>query len=548
MKTLVVGLDGAEWNVLNPLIKKGYLPNLEKLVSDGSCGNLVSSIPPITPTAWTSFLTGVNPGKHGIFSYQKKLSKENSYFISPLNSLDIQKEHLWHILGRHGKKVAFVNVPMSFPPQKVNGYMITGMMTPSTESRFTYPESLKEELSENGINYRIDLDIGKEVNLMEDPSFHENYFMKDKGERFFRELYEITDQRHKAIKYLMTHKSWDFFMGVFIGMDRVQHYLWQYLDDGLNGKMTPIAEKIFKYYSYLDSILGELFSLAGDDAVCIVMSDHGFGKYKGDFLINRWLSEQGLLVVNKQKQKFIPWLKKIAYRAGFRKEMLSKVLDQKKINSLRMSVQQIDWGSSKAFSALAHCVHINVKGRESLGFIEEGTEYEKLREEIINGLYKIKDPSTGEAVIKKVYKREDIYSGSEFDAAPDLIILSSDTDHYGIYSSRHSHDGIFCENTWKTGDHRQNGIFIINGQGIKNAETINNAHIIDVLPTILYIQDLPVPEYVDGKVLKEVFEDPGKDVRIETTAEQKPRDEEYNYNDDEVEEVKDRLKQLGYID
>jgi len=548
LRTLVIGLDGAEWNVINPLIEKGLLPNVKGLISSGSAGDLVSSIPPITPCAWASFLTGVNPGKHGIFSYQKKLKKESSYFVSPLNSLDIHSEHLWHILGRHGKKVSFVNVPMSFPPQQVNGCMITGMMTPSTESKFTYPDALKKELSDNGINYRIDLEISKEVNLLEDQSFHDKYFLKDRGEKFFTELYDITDQRFRAMKYLMANKQWDFFMGVFIGMDRVQHYLWKYLEDGLNGKMSTIAEKIFDYYSYLDGILGEIVLLAGDNTITMVMSDHGFGKYKGDFLVNRWLLDQGLLADNKQNQKFIPWIKNIAHRAGLRSEMLYKFFGQKKVNSLRMSTQQIDWSSSKAFSVLSHGIHLNVKGRETMGCVEKGAEYDELRDRLIDGLYKIKDPSTGKPIIKKVYKREDIYNGSEFDDAPDLIILSSDTDHYGIYSSRHSHDDIFYKNTWKTGDHRQNGIFIVKGQGVKKNYEINNAYIIDVLPTILYMNDLPVPEHVDGKVLKEIFVDASRKILRETGSEQRPQDDIYDYGEDEAEDVKDRLKQLGYID
>jgi predicted AlkP superfamily phosphohydrolase/phosphomutase len=548
MKILVIGLDGGEWDVINPMIERGLLPNLQKMIASGVSGDLVSSIPPITPTAWASFLTGVNPGKHGIFSYQKKSGSENSYFVNPLNSLDIKTEHLWHILGRHGKKVAFVNVPMSFPPQQVNGYMITGMMTPSTESKFTFPDSLRNELSDHGIDYRIDLDIGKEVNLLEDPLFHENYFLKDKGERFFRELREVTDQRTDAIKYLMVNKQWDFFMGVFVGMDRVQHYLWQYLDDGLNGRLNPIAEKIFDYYSYLDKIIGEIILMIGDDTLTIIMSDHGFGKYKGDFLINRWLLDQGFLSVKKGNRVFVPCLKKISRKLGLRKEMLTRVMNQNKVDSLRMSMQQIDWGSSRAFSTLAHCIHINVKGRETLGCVEKGSEYENLRERITSELYKIKDPSTGKPVIKEVFKKEDVYSGSEFEVAPDLIVLSSDTDHYGIYSTRHSHDGIFAENTWKTGDHRQDGIFIVRGQGIKQKQTIKDARIIDVLPTILYAQNLPIPEYVDGKVLKEIFNDPSLEIQIETHFKEKSKDDTYKYREDEVEDIKDRLKQLGYID
>jgi predicted AlkP superfamily phosphohydrolase/phosphomutase len=544
-RIMVIGLDGAEWNVINPLIERGKLPNLKKLIYEGASGSLLSSIPPITSTAWASFLTGVNPGKHGVFSYQKK-DRENSYFASPLNCLDIKKECLWHILGSHNKKVCFVNVPMSFPPQQINGYMITGMMTPSNAEQFTYPDSLKNELSENGIEYKIDLNIGKEINLLEDPAFIENYFMKDKCTAFLNELYEITEQRYKAVKYLMTSKSWDFFVAVFIGMDRIQHYLWEYLELGLK-ETSVIAEKIFDYYSYLDQKIGDILLLAGDNTTVIIMSDHGFGRYKGDFLVNRWLIEEGLLNLRKQSQRIIPLLKSIAEKIGVRKETLAKVMNQKKVDSLRMSIQQIDWGASKAFSVLSHGIHINLKGRESLGCVNRGAKYEELREKIIENLYKVKDPITGKRVIKKVYKKEDIYSGPELDRAPDLVLLSSDVDHYGIYSSRFSNENKFYKNTWKTGDHRQKGILIIKGQGVKNNFLVDNAEIIDILPTILYLFDLPVPDYVDGKVLKDVFVDIIKEVKFEKRMESLP-DESYKYKEGEVEKVKNQLRQLGYID
>ncbi|RJQ53805.1 MAG: hypothetical protein C4526_06220 [Nitrospiraceae bacterium] len=545
-RILVVGLDGGEWNVIGPLIERGLMPNLQKLVSQGSSGDLISSVPPITPTAWTSFLTGVNPGKHGIFSYQKKLQSENSYFASPLNCMDIRKECLWHILGDHGEKVCFINVPMSFPPQEVNGYMITGMMTPVNAPRFTYPDSLKDELLKNGIDYQIDINIAKEVNLLEDPSFIENYLLKDECTAFFKELYKITEQRYKAASYLMTNKPWDFFMTVFIGMDRVQHYLWEYLESGLN-KENIISRKIFEYFSYLDKLVGDIVALAGEDSTTIIMSDHGFGRYKGDLLVNRWLIGHGLMNLNKQNRKIIPLLKKVAKKIGIRKDTLKRVMDEKKVDSLRMSVQQIEWKTSKAFSVLSHGIHINLEGRESLGCVGNDSEYEELRALITKMLYEIKDPVTGGQVIKKVYKKEEIYNGPEVEHAPDLILLSSDVDHYGIYSTRFSNDGIFYKNTWKTGDHRQNGILIMKGRGIKSNFKVNNAEITDVLPTILYLKDLPVPDHVDGKVLKEVFMDKSDDVRFEKRSGLQS-DESYQYKEAEVETVKDQLRQLGYID
>lgn len=544
-KVLVIGLDGCEWNVINPLINKGLLPNIKKVLSNGVSGDLKSSIPPITPTAWSSFVTGVNPGKHGIFSYQKKSYKENSYLVTPQNSLDINKECLWHILGRHDKKVCFVNVPMSFPPRPVNGCMITGMMTPSAESEYTFPASLKKELSENGINYRIDLKINKELNQIEDESFQEYYF-GDGATRFFDDIYELTRTRHKTIEYLMKNRPWDFFMCVFVGMDRVQHFLWDSLETGLSEK-NVISDKIFNYYNYLDEVVGGLIAKAGDETTVIIMSDHGFGRYKGDFLINKFLIDLGLFKVKEKKQKVTSTMKKVARKVGVDKALLTRLFGQKKMESLRMTIQNVDWNSTKAFSLLAHGIHINVKNRESSGCVESGKEYEKLREMLINKLYTIKDPVTNRPVIKKVFKKEEIYSGTEFDAAPDLILLSSDIDHYGIYSTQYK-DSIFCNNSWKTGDHRQNGIFIINGPEIKNNYKIDNAEIIDLLPTILYLFGSPIPTYVDGKVLFDAFSKPTKDIIYDNYTEQGQKNVSYDYTKDEAEAVKERLRQLGYID
>ena len=543
---MVIGLDGGEWNIIRPLIERGVLPNLEKMILNGSYGKLKSSIPPITPTAWSSFLTGVNPGKHGIFSYQKRFYGERPYSVSPLNSLDMKKEPLWQTLSRHGKKVDFINVPMSFPPQKVNGNMITGMMTPSTASRFTYPDSLETKLSQRGIDYRIDLKINKDLNQIEDKSFQEHYF-GDEATRFFDDLYDLTKIRYEAVSYLIKEHSWDFFMSVFVGMDRIQHFLWDSLESGLS-KGNRISEKIFEYYHCLDEIIGNMIREVDDNTTVIIMSDHGFGRYKGDFLINRLLIDLGVFKVKENKHRAISTLKKITRNFGVSKKSLARVFGQDKMESLRMTMQHVDWQETRAFSLLAHGIHINLKEKEPLGCVKAGEEYERLREMLINTLYTIKDPMTGRLVIKKVYKKEEIYSGKELDIAPDLIILSSDEDHYGMYSTKYHKTDMFSENSWKTGDHRQDGILIVNGEGIKNNYKIDNSEIIDLFPTILSFMGLPIPEYVDGKVLTDLLQDPSIEVRYEKGVESRKEDGSYEYMEDEVAAVKERLKQLGYID
>jgi predicted AlkP superfamily phosphohydrolase/phosphomutase len=546
-KIVVIGLDGGEWNVIRPLIEKGLLPNLQKLISEGASGDLVSSIPPITPTAWSSFLTGVNPGKHSIFSYQKKHYGENSYFVKPFSCLDIKKEKLWHILSRHDKKVCFVNVPMSFPPQSVNGYMITGLMTPSNASNYTYPDSLRDELRQNEINYRIDIKINKEINQIENLSFREYYFLRDNATSFFDDIYDLTENRYKAVKYLMTHKPWDFFMTVFIGMDRIQHFLWEFIEKGPESE-HEIAKKIRKYYSYLDELIGNIVSMAGEKATIVIMSDHGFGKYKGDFLVNKWLIDLGFFKAEEKKYKTLSGLKRILGKIGINRAAMTKVLGEKKTQSIRMNIQHVDWKNTKAFCVQAHGIHINLKGRETFGCVDRNVEYDEIRETLTKKLYALKDPVTGNPVIKKVYKKEEIYHGEEFEVAPDLVLLSSDSDHYGIYSTRYFSDSIFLENSWKTGDHRQNGIFIMKGPDIKNNYRVGDAKIIDLLPTILHIQGLPVPEYADGVVLKDIFINPIKDVDFENEKKSAGQKNTYDYKEDEVETVKDLLKQLGYID
>ena len=128
-KVICIGLDGATFDLIRPWLSKGKLPNIGRIIKDGVWGELESVIPPVSAPAWTSFMTGKNPGKHGIFGFKKE--KQGTYEELFVNRKLIKSETLWKCLSDVGKKVIVINVPLTYPPEEINGYLMSGMDTPS---------------------------------------------------------------------------------------------------------------------------------------------------------------------------------------------------------------------------------------------------------------------------------------------------------------------------------------------------------------------------------------------------------------------------------
>jgi predicted AlkP superfamily phosphohydrolase/phosphomutase len=560
-KVLVIGLDGATFDLILPWVKEGKLPHIGKMMTRGVWGELASVIQPVSAAAWTSFMTGNNPGKHGIFGFRKH--NQGTYSESFVNGTLIKTKTLWRFLQENGKKAVVMNVPITYPPEDIDATIICGMDTPTTNSDYTRPAALKEEIRRltNG-EYKIHQHFG-------------GYLTNDA--RRFKALKDILSTitvRARVAEHLIQTKPWDFCVVKFDNPDQVQHYYWKHLED----ENSKFKDAILDVYIHLDDMIGRLTQYADENTAVIIVSDHGAGPYKGKVVyVNEWLRRQGLLgkgahghegrtskrSVKKMKESLLPKLvdllyffssRLISYNLRDRLSMIPFPIIKTKIRSL-VKFSSLDWSKTKAYvGGDLSGIHINLKGREPHGIVRP-EEYENLRDDIISGLKTIMDPDDGVPVFADVLKREEIYHGPCVDEASDLVLIPRDFGYdlsrklfnnqiESLIEHRPNPKGV-------TGKHRMNGVFLAQGQGVKKGFHAEGAQLIDLFPTICYLMDIPVPTDVDGRVIAEAFEADrlkGKPVVYceQSTALETQQDEEYT--DEEAEEIRQRLSGLGYIE
>ena len=511
-KVLIIGLDGATFDLIKPWVEKGELPTFKNLMKEGVHGDLNSTIPPLTPPAWTSLVTGKNPGKHNIFDFFK-LNK-NNYDRSIVTSMDKKSNSLWNILNNHNIKTGVLNLPFTYPPEKVNGFIVCGSESISIKSDFTYPKELKKELLRKIEKYRQGLNW--------------DYINKEDYDNFIKDLNIVTEKLEETSTYLIKKYNPEFFMVVFDDLDRLQHFFWRHMDEKHpmhnKEKSEKYKDTILNYYKKLDSVTNNLIKLTDENTLVMILSDHGFGPIYKEVYINYYLKNLDLLRIKKEKKLQKSLLKKI----GITKENLIhlsnsyklnrliknipyqlKVFLNSNINSSKMNDSSIDWSKTKAyfFSHSGRGIMINLKNRQINGIVNQGREYDAIRDLIINKLKKIKDDSTGRRLIKRIFKREEIYKGSYVKNSPDLVIEMEEgyiaqegLEKEPIMTSRQG-------SAYKSADHKINGIFMAKGPNIIKNKEIKNADILDVTPTLLYLLDIQIPEDIDGKILKEIISD-----------------------------------------
>lgn len=555
-KIVVIGLDGATFDIIKPLINKGKLPIIASLISEGVSGELQSTLPPISSAAWTSFLTGMNPGKHGIFHFL--IRRPDGHGFSLCNSQDIQTRTIFSNISAKGKNIGAINIPMTYPPEKINGFIVSGIPVPPGARDYTYPHSLLGDINKEIGGYIVDYDFSFMNN-------HHNVPVDDfrKYEHLLEKLKEIEYQRLKTTLFLMERYPCDAFVVVLTLLDRVQHYFWRFMDKRHAGYTEEGARRfgqvIFDCYKKMDEAIGKIVTSLGKDTTFIIMSDHGAGPHYSDFHVNRWLKDTGWL-----KMKACPRL--VARRSNIQRvltrlglESISKKLPAS-INSLPifipkikriMDFQDIEWSKTQAYSAL-YGISVNLKGRETEGIVDPGDEYHKVVEELKARLYQLANPQTGERVVERVLERNEIYAGPYSKHGPDLLfqvkgVSCVPSDSYNAtswFESRVNHA--------ISGTHRMNGIFVMKGEGVKKNTELQNLHIIDVAPTILYLLHIPIPKEMDGRVIAEAFtpEFLGKhDIKFseDSYSERGTREEGSPYSTEEEHALKESLKGLGYL-
>lgn len=531
-KVMVIGLDGATFKLLKPWAEQGILPNLAELLKRGCSGNLTSTVPPYTPTAWSSFYTGVNPGKHGVFSFTRFNPETGQRELASSRVIGAPK--FWQVLNQHGLRTGLINLPLTYPPDKVDGFMVTGMMTPDKSKNYTYPGSLVEELASLEHPYVVDVPVIP--------------FIDASSTAVVDKLRAAIRGRLAATLYLMEKHHCDLMMTVFVAPDRIQHVYWKYLDEDSSLFHAPEAarfrEEIMTCYRELDAALGQIIDAAGSECQIYLISDHGFCELRSEFFLNNWLAREGFFSLGSSSRFMLG----PGYR-WLRSNKLTKFLTSAKGGRLREKglKRVVDWEHTSAY-AREQGLFINLKGREEQGSVAPGEEYLDVRGRIAGKLKEFKDPVTGKNMVNSLSFKEDIYSGDWLEMAPDVIPVFDD---YRCYI----HDGVLRGKLLEDrtsepyGAHDPDGIFLACGPDINTDATVDGAQITDVTPTILHALGLPVPENMDGKVIESIFSSAflTRHPIKRTAADEGGSDEEAVYSQEEAEEIQEQLRGMGYL-
>jgi predicted AlkP superfamily phosphohydrolase/phosphomutase len=414
-RVLVIGIDGATFRVIDRLINEGRLPHLRRLMDHGCRANLISTQPSLSPVAWTSIITGVNPGKHGIFDFVNFQAEDKR--LEPINGSARRAPSIWSYFSDMGYCVGAINIPYSYPPEAVNGIVISGMDTPPMAKDFVHPPEMKRELDRHIRNYFIHVPLrrdGDRLNVKRNLSI----------------IKKVVESRTRAITFAMDRIHWDFLMAVYIVTDRVQHEFWDQMDRARPGEKVLIDET----YSLIDDSIGKLLKNVDDQTTVIVISDHGFEGLMKHISLSEWLRLNGYLreldTESEQPQRFFTTKIKsfLRQRARFlaRFQWVHNALNRsigEEVARKLCDPERIDWSQTRA-CCMGTCgnIFINVKGRNPAESVDQGTDYEEIRREIKEKLVALTDPETGEKVVKRAYFKEEIFSGPALDEAPDIIV------------------------------------------------------------------------------------------------------------------------------
>ena len=551
MRALVIGLDGITLDLLGPWIEAGELPNLQRLMAQGASGKLRSTLPPISSSSWSSFATGVNPGKHGLVDFV--YPGADSYKVSMINATSRQTRALWNWLNDAGYKVGLLGIPTTYPPEPVDGFMISGFLTPGPESEWAYPPELKQEL----------LDELGTFMLAPDERYRSSRWL----DRFLSDLTASVENRTQAALYLMRTKPWDLFTVVYWDTDMVQHETWRLLDPAHPRHDADEAaadrEKILEFHRKVDADVGRLLAEAGPDTLVVVMSDHGFGPVHSFFLTNNWLAGLGLLQFKQN-----PWtaFKHILFSVGYtplRMFRIAKALGMGKLrrrvrfqqkagilNRVFLSFDDVDWSRTSAFSIGSFGqVYLNVAGVRPQGIVQPGREVQELRDRIRREALALRDPRTHEPLVERVYSREEIYSGPYTERTPDLIVQPRGWEYMAFGHADFGSNKLVEPIIGLSGHHRPDGVLIIAGPGVQAGTSLDGANILDLAPTLLHAMGVAVPSELDGRVLSEAFEASSPVAQPVTYTEAsvyKDSDSEPDLSDQEMAEVQDKLRGWGY--
>lgn len=528
-KVLMIGLDGATFSLLNPLMDEGVMPFLKQFLAQGVHGNLMSTQNPLTPPAWISMITGRSPDVHGVYDFTRPEFTNGSVYVKVTDSRDIRCETVWSMASRQGKRVTALNFYGMAPAFPVEGYLMSGFITWKHLRRATYPPSFFDTLKDlPSFDYKH-----LSQNLTEERKYVQSVGKEDYYEDWIDWQSKRTDAWATVLCYLMKNDPTDLTAIVLDGPDKLQHFCWRYLDPQLienysSPEEVRLRQLCLDYYRELDKTIEHIVSLADPSTNVVFTSDHGFGATTEVVYINEWLSQNGYLTWG-QEIKDDPTIK---------------------LSGDGRQPRAIDWNNTLAFCHAPSSNAIYVNQSHEVVQKWETADYVKFCTKIRQQLLDFRNPDDGGQVFTSVELNKARIEGmSCLEHSPDIVLQIRDG---GFVSVLKSPKVVFPREK-PDGTHRPDGIFIARGPDIKVGQKIEPLSILDITSLMLYLLDLPIPTDLEGRVPTEILIADslnGHSVEYQSVtqasfAESEKRDE---ISEEEKEALMDQLKLLGYMD
>jgi len=551
-RVFIFGLDAASPTLIKQWRKD--LPTLNRLINEGAWGPLKSTIPPFTSPAWACMATGKNPARVGIFGLRQRQAK-SYHFVSP-SSYDRRAPALWDLVSDVGGNVIVFNVPDTYPPQPVNGVMISGHPAPVDEgATITYPEDLRQQLDQLTGGYLVGPNVG---------------FDDDSRSREFSTWQTVLSRQHAALEHLMETTSWQLCFTASLAVDGISHHFWKYLDPQHPEYDSDLASQygdtIRHIYEAEDRRLASIVTRLTDDDLLLVVSDHGSAPCYHHVAVNLWLIDNGFLVLNDplstaSRRRLGPianlvfkvyrhstWIRKLT--RPFRQSKLRDAVVQAQFahntkGRVPFDALSINWAETTAYYLGDDRLYLNVAGREPQGVVQPGEDYEIKRTKLRQALMAATDPVSGKPLFAKIYSREEIYDGPYLHQAPDLILVPGDI-HWNLGGAVGNKT---VDQPIVSGKHHPQGVYIAWGKEVQPGQE-QPADIYDIAPTALHVMGLPVPEDCDGQVRLEWFQVKGSIAQrpITTTKVAEREVKSHQWSEEEAAQIQARLRDLGYLD
>ncbi|MDQ7028612.1 MAG: alkaline phosphatase family protein [Ardenticatenia bacterium] len=532
-KVLIIGWDGATWDYMDPLLGRGELPHLAALLARGARAVLRSTIPPYTNVAWPSLVTGLGPAKTGVFDGAR--ARPGSYEAVPTNLTGYRGVPIWRWVNRYGLRAGVLNVPMTYPAAPLDGYLVAGFDSPRGSAEVAYPRDLLRRWAEQGRPYRV---LAEEIALMDRQNPHQP---RGDLEEFVARWVALTREQGELVAWLWRAWPVDMMFVVFSGTDSVNH-------------RTRDVEHIARVYRSADEALGRILEAVDERTLVCLVSDHGSTPAHRYIALYRALHDGGWLRFRPQvAERF--W-RRLPGPLGRGLPRLWRRLPDWARQALswpllrwdpRLAVvyENVDWSRTRVYARSGMGpLYVNLQGRQPRGIVPPAA-YDALCDEVAQALLALRDPE-GRPLFGRVWRRDELYPGADpGDDPPDLVVEPARWSDHVITGYPSDPPVCLIPKAREYGTHTPDGVLVLAGPGVRAGVELEAAQIVDVVPTLLALLDLPLPAEVDGQVLREAL---AEEPTVRYAASEAPAaSDAAGYTDEEAEDVMQRLRDLGYL-